>query len=85
MYNLSEGCYIFDYTFYKENEDKQFIFVYIWKGIRNYDETQLISCPYSFEELVDKRNEMRNYFKNILNEDEFNEYFGIYTLVEISY
>lgn len=89
--NLSE-CTIFGYNFYSEyyggERNSEFIYVYIYKGVkdgpRSYVEDDIVECFESFEGLIEGREEMRKRFtKSLLEENEFVEYFGIYTLVEV--
>lgn len=59
------------------------VYVYIWKGI-NYgpNENQLVQCPYSFEELIKKRENLKTYLisNKFVDDKEFDKFFGIHTL-----
>ena len=76
---------------YQDILDENSIFVCLWKGekaaARGFDANENVSCPYNFLQLALLAEQLRRQLigNDIVTEEEFDENFKIYTLVEASY
>lgn len=65
---------------------ENYVFICLEKyGKSFHDIDEVVKCPFTFEQLIEKRNEMKKNLENVLTNDEFDSYFGIYTTTEYSY
>ena len=81
-----------DYEVYHESygeRKSEYSYICIYKGEkrgpRSYDAGQEVVCPFSFEELIEKREQLRKFLTERGLADDFDKNFGIHTLVYCSW
>jgi hypothetical protein len=74
-----DGCKMGDFTLFTE-EESEWIYVPLYKGDVS-DCQDFLFCPYTLEDLIQKREKMIELFSDILTLEEFQQFFGVYTLL----
>ena len=81
------------YELYQEDvgdiQNAEYCYVCVYKGTkrgpRGYDEKDEVECPFSLEDLIREREELRSFLIEHNLDDNFDTNFGIYTLIYASW